>query len=819
MKNKKILTAIFSVATAATLCVTAIAGCKKEKHDYNWTVVTEETCSSDGQRRGVCIICGDVKEEAIPADPAKHAYGEWEITMPTVSAEGKAKKVCAHNAGHTEEVDLPALTEAGTGYLSHDVTKEPTVLEEGVRTYVFETANGNVNVNVSLPKKEATTVADAVLLGSSLGNTVRSASGYYTDTENSNRQEHAFSVEFGDNYTHITDEGQREQYWYSLDENGVPFGIYTRTESVNNGDSSDNNLNLIDKQTDPRAVEDATESNLLGYGYSAGTNQIRGYGAEDLLRKYYSAATTAQANGKAALFEEHFTKDNSTKEISAGFSYGYYENPNFARYTIEFTLYSSGAIKNLRMDTKLIRAYMIEEDAEGNKLFYDNNDIVYAEEYDSGNNNEPLYEYEADGKTVVISGVKTDAAGNILHDSKGNEIPRYKPLNRDNRKYYSDSHAEVNNRTIVYTEQVLKTDSDQVPANPYSSDVLYINSFDVKYRNATVSSEEPLSLPTDTVIYFEIDNIQPTTASLNYDPLKVFVKSPSREYELDNRYDSNEYKMIGGFLRKSDNVSHSNQVYINSHYATDEESATVELIIRTSGGRFEKHINLLFERSAPPTEMTVQAYTYSGGWQEYSQDNTLQIYTGQSVYVRAVASDEEAGYVDTSFTATAYPAKDLTIENGVDFDNQTVSKITATNKGNYNVALTYEKASISERFTLSVIDPPSLGDVLKGDYETRATLTLGTNTGVANTLVKVRFTYTTNYHQGTIDVEAAGYTAQFRYEVGENNEITVTPVGELPNDTFNFIFTVNEEYEIEIFHNTGIFGENESVVLSRPLAT
>jgi hypothetical protein len=64
----------------------------------------------------VCGICGDVVEEAIPIDTTAHDYGSWEITKPSESEEGKAKKVCSRVSTHTLEVTLPKITESGTGY-------------------------------------------------------------------------------------------------------------------------------------------------------------------------------------------------------------------------------------------------------------------------------------------------------------------------------------------------------------------------------------------------------------------------------------------------------------------------------------------------------------------------------------------------------------------------------------------------------------------------------------------------------------------------------------------------------------------------------
>ncbi len=832
MKNKKILTMICSVVMAATLGITALAGCNKEKHVYTWTVNTEETCSAPGKRTGVCGICGDVKEEEIKKNPTKHAYGDWQITMPTEQAEGKAVKVCAHNSAHTVETALPKLTADGTGYVSCDITKQPTAISEGVKTYVLETDNGPVEVNVTLPKKEVTTVADAVLVGSNSGHLIRSTSGTYSDSEVSKTNK--FSVEFGDNYTHVIDEGQSEQYWFSVDDRGEPFGVYVRENRtpVNVPDDDPDweppagynpevSLDFIITLSDPKVAENVTASHLLGYGYSTASNAIRGYGAEDLLAKYYSHAQDARANNKAVHYEENFLKA-SNGEITADFSYGFYENPNFARYKIEFTLYPSGAIKTLRMDTKVIRAFMIEEDAEGNKLFDSDGDIIYAEEYDRDPaTNADLYEMQADGKTPVVSGVKTDADGNELHDSKGNTIPRYKPRGRNNRKYYSDDHDEVNNKTLIYNEQVLKTDSDVVAKNPYDYNVLYISSFDVKYGGKVIG-DAGVELPTDRAVYLNIDNIQPTTATLDYDPLRIYVRTQTRDIEITNNFSDNPYSIIGSFLKDT------NQIVLNSRYATKSDDDFVTLVLKTYGGRCEKEVKLLFEKGAPST-IIAQAYSYSDAsgqplykWTEYG-DSHVKLYVGQPLLIKAVAAASEAGFADTSFTASVRGGN-VTIQNDYDFNGEAVSKITATAAGSYQIALQYKKTGnetgLGKSFTYLYVDveePPRLADVFNGEYTAKASLKIGT-VPVA-TDMKVTFSYTTNWRQGEIAVESEAGNCVYGYVVGADNKITVTyksGVSAEENNTFNFTFELNEAYKIEVTHYTGL-RDDETLVLSRAL--
>ena len=134
---------------------------------------------------------------------------------------------------------------------------------------------------------------------------------------------------------------------------------------------------------------------------------------------------------------------------------------------------------------------------------------------------------------------------------------------------------------------VLKSDDDIVIENKYPSVSLYINSFDVTY-NEDIIGEEGVSIPSNRAVTFDITNIMPLTATLDYDPLILYIRTETRDIELNMEPTSNSYKMIGFFNRTT------NQPTINAQYAGE-----VTLVLKTKGGLFEKEIKLNFEKSAP----------------------------------------------------------------------------------------------------------------------------------------------------------------------------------------------------------------------------
>ena len=135
-----------------------------------WELVEKPTCSTEGKETGVCDVCGETVEQAIPIDPVAHAFDDGVETPATCEVDGKVVYTC-QLCGETQEVVIPAPghawdagvetiapgceTEGVKLYtctacglqaievipaLGHKpdagkVTKEPTCTENGVKTY------------------------------------------------------------------------------------------------------------------------------------------------------------------------------------------------------------------------------------------------------------------------------------------------------------------------------------------------------------------------------------------------------------------------------------------------------------------------------------------------------------------------------------------------------------------------------------------------------------------------------------------------------------------------------------------------------------
>lgn len=815
---------------AAVLGVTAFAGCKKEKHNYIWDVESEvkATCTTEGKRRGICSECGDVKEESLPIDPDNHNYGEWEVKKyPDVGNKGEAVKKCTYNSAHELKAELPDLSDIAGSYISDTVTKPATAISAGTRELVLENAAGNITFEVEIPKREVETVEDAVLLGSSLGDMVRSASGHYSDTYTGDqssgaiRQENDFSYYYGDGYTHITDDGANQEYWITRDGEGKVFGILEGGGSY------------------PHAAENITEDYLLGFGYSSGANSMRTFGAENTLLLNYERAQTALEQGTAVLYDEDIVALPGGG-FKAWFMYSYYENPNFARYRLDFTLNATGVITSLTLSTKIIRAYMIEEDSRGNKLFYDNGDMVYAEEYETENG---ANVYETDANGIVYDGVKTDYKGTVLKERVVNsdgsvefkDIPRPKPGNRGGdteRYYYSDDHSEVSKREIVYDAPVLKTPDDVVPECKYSSDDLYITSFDAQYQNKLIG-EEGLKMSANETVIFELCDIKPSTASVEYDPVRLYLRTGTRDIQLTSEHNDNSYRTMGFFsivdVGTSANPKKVGRVTLNARYAGE-----LTLVLKTKGGKFEKEIKLNIGKGVP-TDMSAEVYAYSDAdgrerhlWTPYdSTSSAIVMYVGETLRMRAMAPSSEAQYVDASFNAAIGLGEDprITFTDDVDFNGVTVSEAVPHVAGTYAVYLTFNRDQTKFKyFNVEVREAPDMRPAIRGadgkgaEYTARSQYIKLTsdNSSPAPADIKIKFHPGSAWARGTITVDIGGNTAEYSYVYDTTaHTLTTEYVSGISGTTLDFSFERNEMYKIALRHSIGYGNNTEKLVLTQ----
>ena len=108
-----------------------------DNHIWDAGVVTREaTERENGICTYTCTLCGDTKEEIIPALPHKHSY-DAVVIAPTCTTKGYTTHTCACGDSYVD-----TYTNAlGHAWDSGTVTKEPTATETGIRTYACTRCN------------------------------------------------------------------------------------------------------------------------------------------------------------------------------------------------------------------------------------------------------------------------------------------------------------------------------------------------------------------------------------------------------------------------------------------------------------------------------------------------------------------------------------------------------------------------------------------------------------------------------------------------------------------------------------------------------
>ena len=820
MKNT-FLKKIAALSCVVAVGMTMLAGCAKNddkcidggEHSIIWQVTKEATCISEGSQTGHCPVCGYSVQEVIPVDNTAHDYGEWKITAPTESAAGEAVKTCSRDASHTLTVELPAYTLVDDGtYDEHIINSAPTATTEGSLTLMLEHEKGNIEFTVTVPRRELETLEDGITMAISLGNTLRASTGYYTEASGDDREgigsKIPFNVYFGDDYVYVKELGNFTETWYSYDDEGKIFGITRQVDSTGAAIS------------DPVRDESAIEDNMNGFSYQAGGGSRRVYGAEGVLENAYAGYILPEAVLKGA---EEFYQAGDYFYLS--FSYSRYENPYFVRYSVEAQLYASGAIKSLTQYTSIIHPYMIAEDEQGNKLFKENGDVIFAEIYEYDSNNNPIYEYDEDGNVVYLTDedgnpvYATDSEGNVLIGKDGN--PVRKKAGAYTNTYYSDTHEDVNNRSIVFEEQTLKSPDDEVIPNQYPSTSLYISSFDVSYQG-TVIGDEPVEVPSNSPVIFSFSNILPATANLDNDPLSLYLRTATRDIELTMEYTDNEYA-VTGFFNKT-----TRQATVNARYAGD-----VTIVFKTKGGLAEKAITLSFQKSAPtgasgeyPLIAQVNTYQESNGnvsydWIDYSTSKTFTVYANQSFDVRATVSDAGKAFIDTSFKVFEIYDATALVDASANFTTESNSDgtmtFTCTKAGSYGVTLVSTRNSLARvTFLVTVQQQPSVSQMLINGTTYEGTLQYvnvdGTRPQRAD--ISVVISNENNWMSGKINVTIGDNTAVYSYEYDSaTGKLTSGYLSGNHGDTFDFSFSINEAYRLTVTHSAGFGDLTETIVL------
>lgn len=871
MKNKKLFKSIIAIICAASLGTAALTGCSGEpecEHVYTWTVHEgdEPTCTVLGKRTGVCALCGDIKEEEIPIDPDAHDYsGEWQITKPTETQEGAAVKICSYNPEHTLTVTLPVVTLSGKGYDVAEFITTPTTVTSGEIHLELNHENGVISFDAELAKRTLNTVEDAVILASSLGSNVRTSAGYYKEATDALQIN--FATYFGDDYTNVKDTGTDAEFWYSYDEEGKLFAMSKSGDSAPLvvGDATAENLLGFGYQSG---------SNTSSfYGAEQGLKKL--YKTAQTAREQGNCVNYRESLERVNQFEKSVRGQFSYSLFENPYFCRYdVRFETFNDGTLKSLEVYTDIIRAYMFITDLEGTPIFYKDGDSYKDSYGiehkqiAGDVIFGPEYPfDPNTSASLYEYDDEGNYVFeqvddegyVIYITEDAEGNTVYKrvlggtvtKDGDYVVQYQTLdyvpnlhdvyltdaygmeivdaNGEKVKkimaqggypvdtYYSDSHSEVAHRYVVFNQTEKSEDDDVIP-NPYDSNSLYVQSFEIisgtlSNGGKVLFTDNKATLPTNTVINLTIGNIMPETSGLDYDPVNaIYVVDPTgNRIQLKADFNTGSgYKIFAAYNSQSKNIM------INSQY-----SGEVDFVFVTRAGKCEQHVTITFKKSAP-TSLSAKAYVYavSDGEaitveQSVSLDSPVTIVTGQTLKIRATAAGNEAGYVSTDIFPSATPE-------GVTFTqaeqgNYEEWNLVASKPGTYTVRLPYfdgnsASTKVYATFMLIVNERPDPSGMVTGHTFTgTVSMSNGINTNPSRKPLTAEFAA-----DGTLTVSVNDNTSVYSYSFDESGALVTEFVSgvEPTVKSYDFSFTVNEAGDLVVKHSSGMGNDLQEVVLT-----
>ena len=103
---------------------------EKIPHNYVESVETPATCTTDGQKKFTCSVCGDSYTEVIPA--TGHSFGNWKtVTSPTCTETGSEQRVCSV-CSYTETRGLEATGHSWAE--DYTIDQAPTCTKDGSKS-------------------------------------------------------------------------------------------------------------------------------------------------------------------------------------------------------------------------------------------------------------------------------------------------------------------------------------------------------------------------------------------------------------------------------------------------------------------------------------------------------------------------------------------------------------------------------------------------------------------------------------------------------------------------------------------------------------
>ncbi|MGN0814213.1 MAG: hypothetical protein ACI4MH_03175 [Candidatus Coproplasma sp.] len=731
MKLKNVLFKAVAVATAIMASSAVFTGCGEHQHTVSkWTTVKEETCLAEGQRQGTCTDCGDVVIETVPADPSKHVYGDWEVTAPTETTEGKAVKTCTLNPSHDKlEVTLPVLS-----YQEYvqSVQTPAKPLDEGEMLYTLAHEEGDITFTQPIAARGIVTVADAVEVVQSFTSDIRktegtiSVSSYNFIDGYGSSASSEFYYEFGDDeYTHIYDGSDGIERWCAI-ENGEFW-----CAKIDKGGSLVYDTELGNEQYMNGHRFVLTHSSALG-AY---------YGAESFLAGLYAAAET-DANADTVINKPKTVDGVTTYSFSFGFvqesnsanEAGYFDGL-FCKIKVSFTLKDT-----YQLDTFKVEAFDLQNVKEG----------PYATQ---------SWAYDNNGHAYVLPSVDEEKATHVI----------------EKIEFSQTTKAEA--AALGW----------EVPVNEHTKNENLATSFKL-YSGVNEITEDFVIENKDvgTAVTLTIRDITPSTADLSsFDKPTFWLVTEKGEVEIDYSTMS-MYKV--------------NALYVDGSIKTIRISSRLggEVTILIKTAMVTKTVKFNFNYAAP-TALNASVYEYYQGNYSWSQKDTAQIYTGQTLTFMATVPTGEESSADSTFnvSVTSSNAANATIG---DTDNSDVKTFKADKAGEYVVTIVSRlDSSVTCTIKVTVVDAPEMNDILSGTY-------------TGSVVYPNRGEVTVTFSSATeVVVSRFGESETLSVRVVDGNIVTSHKGGA----NIGASLILNDAYDLILINPTGFEEYNENVFLQK----
>ncbi len=393
---------------------------------------------------------------------------------------------------------------------------------------------------------------------------------------------------FGDGYTYISDEENNMWRWYFFDEEENLYGLKQEMydAAVSEPPIIQNDLLQGD------GSEKFLNGSRLYLNWVQGVSTY--FGLEALLQGYYNLAR-ANVNGD---YQEEITEINGKKVYS--FSFGVVENSGensgyFSKIAVKFTLSDLFTIETLEMTANVYVNNTAQED---------------------GNN---ILTWDIDETT---------------------------------RNAYVVPGQECGTRYVSYLKmaQQLKPDAGVTDTNPHKLEEMFIQSFEVTYRDAELPALINLALNKASDPDFKVGNISPKSALDKYafDALSYYVRIPGEPEDIPIDFESSQWVAV------CDSYTKPGYFFLNPHI-----SGEFDIVVKTTRG-IEEVIHCSV-KSNPPTLLCPTWFEYENGeYKKYTEtDSTIvngnmpitikEVMVGQPVYFTAQVPEAEKWTAASSY--------------------------------------------------------------------------------------------------------------------------------------------------------------------------